>query len=280
MIKKIIKKNLYNFLISINKVFINLLGKNYQDEILSALYPFYDKALILDINNDIQFNSICKKIDKKILKNHKHQNLVSLYTTYQCMGYVIKNNIKGDIIESGVANGRQICLILEILKNNNIDDYNIILYDTFKGMVKPGKFDHKTYENDNRNSLRNYDLKKDQFNASTWQAYSLDEVKENLSHIGYPENRIRYIVGNVIETIPDNNHEYISFLRLDTDFYDSTKVELEYLFSKVVKGGVIILDDYGAWAGVKKATDEYFKNNKIFPLLNRTSFKERVFIKI
>ena len=63
MIKKIIKKNLYNFLISINKVFINLLGKNYQDEILSALYPFYDKALILDINNDIQFNSICKKIE-------------------------------------------------------------------------------------------------------------------------------------------------------------------------------------------------------------------------
>lgn len=54
----------------------------------------------------------------------------------------------------------------------------------------------------------------------------------------------------------------ISILRLDTDFYSSTKIELEVLYPRLVKGGVLIIDDYGYWQGSRKAVDEYFFNKK------------------
>ena len=60
----------------------------------------------------------------------------------------------------------------------------------------------------------------------------------------------------------DNIPDQISLLRLDTDFYESTKIELEILFPKLVPGGILILDDYGYWSGARKAIDEYFKNTK------------------
>lgn len=47
-------------------------------------------------------------------------------------------------------------------------------------------------------------------------------------------------------------------MRLDTDFYSSTKIELEILVPRMVAGGILIVDDYGAWAGSKQAVDEYF----------------------
>ena len=56
----------------------------------------------------------------------------------------------------------------------------------------------------------------------------------------------------------------ISILRLDTDFYESTKIELEVLFPRLVKGGVLIIDDYGFWKGAKKAVDEYFCDYRQF----------------
>ena len=71
----------------------------------------------------------------------------------------------------------------------------------------------------------------------------------------------------------------ISLLRLDTDFYDSTKIELETLFPLVVKNGVIIIDDYGHWKGQKKAVDEYMNKNKISPFLFEVDYSCRIFIK-
>jgi hypothetical protein len=61
-----------------------------------------------------------------------------------------------------------------------------------------------------------------------------------------------------------NLPEQISILRLDTDWYTSTKIELEVLYKKLVKGGILIIDDYGHWQGARKAVDEYFKNKNIW----------------
>jgi len=49
---------------------------------------------------------------------------------------------------------------------------------------------------------------------------------------------------------------------LDTDFYESTKVELEILYPRLVNGGILIIDDYGSWKGCRKAVDDYFKNKE------------------
>ncbi len=79
---------------------------------------------------------------------------------------------------------------------------------------------------------------------------------------GLNKKNIIYVEGKVEETLNENIPEKISLLRLDTDFYESTKKELEILYPKIQSGGVIIIDDYGHWKGCKKAVDEYFSDKK------------------
>ena len=92
---------------------------------------------------------------------------------------------------------------------------------------------------------------------------SLDEVQKNIFSTKYDASKIHFIKGKVEDTLPKNNIKKISFLRLDTDWYESTKVELEYLFPKLSVGGIIMIDDYAVFTGSKKATDEYFTKNNI-----------------
>ena len=68
-------------------------------------------------------------------------------------------------------------------------------------------------------------------------------------------------------------------LRLDTDWYESTRHELETLFDKLVPGGIFIIDDYGHWSGSKKAVDEFFEKRKLVIFLNRIDYTGRLAIK-
>ena len=99
-----------------------------------------------------------------------------------------------------------------------------------------------------------------------WASCSLDKVKQNFKEVKLNIKNIRFIKGKVEDTlkIKKNLPKKLSILRLDTDFYESTKSELQKLYPLLVKGGVLIIDDYGSWLGSKKATDEYFSNKKIF----------------
>ena len=80
----------------------------------------------------------------------------------------------------------------------------------------------------------------------------------------YPTKLLKFIKGPVEETLVQHKPKKISILRLDTDWYSSTKKELEILYPKLVKNGVIIIDDYGHWEGCRKACDQYFKNKKFY----------------
>ena len=95
----------------------------------------------------------------------------------------------------------------------------------------------------------------------------------------YPPHRFHFIKGDVRQTLLGANLEHIALLRLDTDFFDSTLIELETLYHRVIPGGVIILDDYGTWAGQKKAVDQFIETLDVRPMLIRTSQNERVIIK-
>jgi len=94
---------------------------------------------------------------------------------------------------------------------------------------------------------------------------SLDDVKRNIKKNTKIDN-IFLIKGKVEDTLKNKRKlpKKISILRLDTDFYESTKIELEILFPRLVKGGVLIVDDYGFWKGAKKAVDEYFCSYRQF----------------
>jgi hypothetical protein len=96
---------------------------------------------------------------------------------------------------------------------------------------------------------------------------------------GYPSDLINYVEGKVEETIPVNAPDQISLLRLDTDWYESTKHELIHLYPRLVEGGVLIIDDYGHWQGARRAVDEYIEENNLPLLLCRIDYTGRITVK-
>ena len=101
-----------------------------------------------------------------------------------------------------------------------------------------------------------------------------------LTDTGYPDHRCHFVVGKVEETLVDSRPKQIALLRLDTDWYESTRCELEYLFPLLSPGGVLIIDDYGHWEGCRRAVDEYFQKNRITMLLNRIDYTGRIGVNV
>ncbi|MBI2593918.1 class I SAM-dependent methyltransferase [Candidatus Daviesbacteria bacterium] len=170
--------------------------------------------------------------------------------------YINENNIEGAYVECGVFKGGSIMNIaLTQLNYNKI--VHIYLYDTFEGMTPQGEFDVN-----HRGVPASRILK----NPGKMCICSLEEVQQNLSLTGYPKEFLHYRKGDVAVTLKEKVPEKISLLRLDTDWYESTKIELEVLYPRLVKGGVLILDDYGYWKGARKAADDYFASIGIKPV--------------
>ena len=80
-----------------------------------------------------------------------------------------------------------------------------------------------------------------------------------------PLKNLNFIEGKVEDTLklPKNLPDKISILRLDTDWYESTKAELEILYPKLSKNGILLIDDYGHWKGARKAVDEFFNDKNV-----------------
>lgn len=172
---------------------------------------------------------------------------------YHALEYIKDNNIDGDLVECGVWKGGNILGMCEYLNYNNILNRKVWAYDTFKGMTPPEDVD---IDKDNR-------FAKDIVHEPIFFCESpLEEVKNNVSKSSFPKENIEYIVGDVSETldIEENLPKKISLLRLDTDWYKSTRKELEILYPRLSIGGILIVDDYGHWKGSRKAVDEYFAN--------------------
>ena len=106
--------------------------------------------------------------------------------------------------------------------------------------------------------------------------------KCDLSHLCYPEEYLHYIKGMVQDTLPNPEllpKEPIAILRLDTDWYESSKIELDKLYPLVTKNGVVILDDYFHWAGQRQAVDEYLALHNIPNSIQRINEHAGFFIK-
>ena len=100
-----------------------------------------------------------------------------------------------------------------------------------------------------------------------------------MAQSGYPSEKLHFVRGPVEETIPDCVPEQIALLRLDTDWYESTKHELLHLFPRLQPGGVLIVDDYGHWQGAQRAVDEYFGTEHPPLFLSRIDYAARIAIK-
>lgn len=170
---------------------------------------------------------------------------------FHSLEYIRLNNIEGDFVECGVWKGGNILGILEYLTFYNMTNNNVWLYDTFEGMTTPEDID-----------IDYMGEKYDNNNTETLCYSSIDEVKNNIQSTKYPMDKIKFIKGDICETLnfKVNRPQKISLLRLDTDWYKSTKKELEILYPLLSDKGVLIVDDYNHWQGCKEAVNEYFKN--------------------
>ena len=155
------------------------------------------------------------------------------------------------------------------------------MYDTFAGMPKPGEIDQwhaQTRAEDG--GLKSWELRKDpDGRGSDWSRYNLEAVKDTVERTGYPSSHLTYVKGLIEETVPAQAPERIALLRLDTNFYRSTRHELEHLYPRLSTGGVLILDDYGAQVGSRRATDEYFAKLNPPVLLMRIDEDVRALVK-
>lgn len=187
---------------------------------------------------------------------------VRMWALVQSIKYLINNNIKGDIVETGVFRGGNLILSKKLLNSYEPNSKRKIWgYDTFEGMTEPTENDRDIFGEDPRKFWEK--SQKQEYND--WCYSSIDEVRNNFTK-ETNSNLVELIKGPVEQTlrVKENLPDQISLLRLDTDWYESSKIELEMLYPKLVKGGVLILDDYGHWQGVKKSVDEYFKNKNIW----------------
>lgn len=147
------------------------------------------------------------------------------------------------------------------------------LFDTFTGMTAPSDVDLSW-----RESTAAATVLRESPDVGDSLIIGLDEVRANMQSTGYPAANIHYVPGRVEDTIPASAPESIAILRLDTDWYESTAHELRHLIERVSAGGVLIIDDYGFWAGARKAVDEFVAACERPILLNRVDDSARIAI--
>lgn len=202
------------------------------------------------------------------------QRLAALCEAVQ---YIEQNRIEGDIVECGVWRGGSVLAAIKTLQLIGGASRTFHLFDTFEGMTPPTEkdveFDGKSAQELLQSSDRN-DA------SSVWCYAPLEGVRAVLSSTGYNSERLVFVKGRVEETLPAFAPDRIALLRLDTDWYESTKHELEHLYPRLVDGGMLIIDDYGHWEGARKAVDEYIARNRLPLMLHRIDYSGRCAVKV
>jgi len=191
----------------------------------------------------------------------------------QAVEYAVARGVPGAFVECGVWRGGSMMAVALTLLRLGVTDRDLYLFDTFAGMTPPGPQDVKKGGRHASDVLG--EASRD---ASVWGIAGLAEVRAAVLGVGYPAQRIHFVEGPVEETLPRDAPAEIALLRLDTDWYASTKHELVHLYPLLVSGGVLIIDDYAFWRGSRQAVDEYVRENEPL-LLIRIDHGARVAIK-
>ena len=252
-------------------------------------YEYIEKKTLKKIKNTNITYTLIPELDSNDEKivNDVFENKLTMVSTERMMEtifsvkHVIKENIKGAFVECGPWRGGN--AIAAQLKMDFLgESRKIYLFDTFGGMSEPNpQLDSSVYQ---KVSSLDFYVANQEDGYNKWCFASEEEVKSNFIKHGKGLSGVNLIKGNVEETlkIDENLPQEISILRLDTDWYESTLLELEVLYPKLVTGGILLIDDYGYWKGAELAVEEYFSRpetpNK--PYLARSDIFGRVAIKI
>lgn len=206
---------------------------------------------------------------------HSMTSVERMYGLYSSVNYIVNGGVQGAFVECGVWQGGSSMMMAGALRRLG-QERDLWLYDTYAGMTEPTDkdkdFGGRTAE-DKWRSLQNG-------SGSTWCRAGLATVRRNMEKTGYADARIRYVEGPVEKTLAEQTPDCIALLRLDTDWYESTLAELEHLYPRLSRGGVLIVDDYGHWKGAREAVDEYFSRADVdAPLLTRLDYTGRLAVR-
>jgi len=163
----------------------------------------------------------------------------------ECVTEVLRNDIKGDLVETGVWRGGASIFMRGVLKAYGVEDRRVWLADSFAGLPEP---DPVTYPKDAGDIHHTF---------SPYLAVTLEQVKANFERYGLFDSQVRFLEGWFKDTLPNAPIDQIAVLRLDGDMYESTIVALSSLYDRVSKSGFIIVDDYGCLPNCRAAVDDF-----------------------
>jgi hypothetical protein len=227
------------------------------------------QELPADISADAGFMTLYEKVRPFTMTSPER-----LYALYQSVHHVVRHGIQGDFVECGVWKGGSCMMMALTLERLGDTSRRIWLYDTFEGMSEPTEAD-KQITGESATSLLSQEDRADQ--TSVWCWSTIEEVRANVASTGFHPDRFVFSKGKVEDTIPASLPDTISLLRLDTDWYESTRHELLHLYPLLSAGGILIIDDFGHWEGAKKAVLEYFSGQD--PFIHRVDYTGRLMIK-
>lgn len=176
-----------------------------------------------------------------------------LFDVIEAVETINRENIKGDLVECGVWNGG--CAALMGLSDKT--GRKLHLFDSFAGMPRPSPHDTNVlpyYPGPTSGELSAIGM---------CVGKSRVQVESFMRNLGL--YNLHFHEGWFQDTVPTAKIDKIAILRLDGDWYESTRTCLEGLFSKLSPGGYLIIDDYGDFQGCRKATDEFFSEQNLFP---------------
>lgn len=205
-----------------------------------------------------------------------------LLAVVDAVRYCTTRGVPGAFAECGVWRGGSVLAMVLTLQELSVTTREIYLYDTFEGMTQPTEADVSPHDGsalDHWRQARAHNVRpwSHMFGSDVFNEAS---VRTLLLATGYPSDRLHFVRGPVEETLPSAAPDHLALLRLDTDWYESTRHELVHLFPRVQTGGVLVIDDYGHWQGARQAVDEYFSDRHSPLLLNRIDYTGRIAVKV
>ena len=193
----------------------------------------------------------------------------------QAVRHIARTGVKGDIAECGVWRGGSMLAVARTLLEEGDTSRGLWLYDTFTRMPPPGERDRDIW---GRSAASYFEGPVDPHDTDGYRYLPLTEVRDLMQGTGYPADQMHFVAGLVEETIPAEIPESIALLRLDTDWYESTKHELLHLYPRLVDGAMLIIDDYGQFTGARDAVDEHLATLDPPPFLHRVDWTGRLLI--
>ena len=188
--------------------------------------------------------------------------------------------IEGDFVECGVWRGGN-ALAAKLTFESLGSDKKVWLFDTFAGMSEPTDVDRGAISGE---IARETFLASQNDDHNDWCFASLEDVRRNFEAARVDMAGVSFVKGDVLKTLRDhaNLPGAISILRLDTDWYESTREELRVLYPRLSIGGCLLIDDFGCWEGARKAVEDYFAElpPRARPLLQYTDYTGRMGVKV